>query len=373
MLSVQIIDLNNPLWLEMLQKLRHDFYHLPEYVYLESQRTNTIPQAILISEADKLLFLPYLLRECEYIYGKELNSEIFDVISPYGYPGILFNDAAINSPEFLELGMNNLISTFKSQNICSAFLRLHPFLNANLEKIYHPDICQITGETVGIDLTLSPEEIWKQTRSDHRKDINRHKRSGLEVRMVNFQEYFHEFMDCYQQTMERVGAKNLYFFGHEYFENIAHKLGNYLHLGIVEFAGEVMCACIFSECRGIVQSYLSGTKNKFLKQSPDKLLFDYVRFWAKERGNQVLHLGGGYGSNKDGVYKFKAGFSQKRYTFLTLRLITDPIKYNYLVKSKAEALNIHPQEILKSDFFPAYRSFIESNIQVSKPKLISAK
>ena len=371
MLNMQIIDLSSPLWLETLQKLRHDFYHLPEYVYLESQRTNTIPQAILISEADKLLFLPYLLRECRDIYTQEVSSDIFDVISPYGYPGILFSDAAINSADFLKSGMNDLISAFNCQNICSAFFRLHPILNANLENIYSRDICQITGETIGVDLTLSPEEIWKQTRSDHRKDINRHKRFGLEARMVNFKEYFHEFMDCYQQTMERVGANQLYFFGHKHFENIADKLGDYLHLGIVEFAGEVMCACIFTECCGIVQSYLSGTKNKFLKQSPDKLLFDYVRFWAKERGNQVLHLGGGYGSNKDGVYKFKAGFSQKRYTFLTLRLITDPDKYDYLIKSKAKALNIHPQQIMGSDFFPAYRSLLTGNVQPSK--LISAK
>ncbi|MDJ0617731.1 MAG: GNAT family N-acetyltransferase [Calothrix sp. MO_192.B10] len=372
MLNIQIIDLSNPMWLEILQKLRHDFYHLPEYVYLESQRTNTIPQGILISQADKLLFLPYLLRECNDISGKEVNSKMFDVISPYGYPGILLSEAASNSPDFLELAMHDLISAFNSQNICSAFLRLHPILNQNLEKIYGADICKITGETIGIDLTLSPEEIWKQTRSDHRKDINRHKRFGLEARMVNFQEYFHEFIDCYQQTMERVGANQLYFFSHEYFKNIAHQLGDYLHLGIVEFAGEVMCACIFTECCGIVQSYLSGTKNKFLKQSPDKLLFDYVRFWAKERGNQVLHLGGGYGGKKDGVYQFKAGFSRKRYTFLTLRLITNPEKYDYLVASKAKALNINPHEMMRSDFFPAYRSLLTGNVQPSK-LTISAK
>ncbi|MDJ0734627.1 MAG: GNAT family N-acetyltransferase [Nostocaceae cyanobacterium] len=370
-MNIQTIDLNHPLWLKTLQKLPHDFYHLPEYVYLESQRTHTIAKAILISEGENLFFLPYLLRRCDDIYGEATNSEVFDVISPYGYPGILLSHGTANTPKFLELAMNNLISTLHSQNICSAFFRLHPILNAGLENIYTADICQLTGETIAVDLTLSPEEIWKQTRSDHRKDINRQKRSGFQVRMVKLEEYFDEFIDCYLQTMARVGAAKLYFFSKQHFENIAHKLGDYLHLGIVECAGEIMSACIFTECCGIVQSYLSGTKNQFLKLSPDKLLFDYVRFWAKERGNQVLHLGGGYGSNKDGVYQFKAGFSHKRYNFLTLRLITDRDRYDYLVASKAKYLNIHPQEIIRSKFFPVYRSPLEHQTQT--PKLISTR
>lgn len=56
MLNIQIIELNNPLWMQILQTVRHDIYHLPEYVYLESLRTNTTPQAIVISHGEKLFF-----------------------------------------------------------------------------------------------------------------------------------------------------------------------------------------------------------------------------------------------------------------------------------------------------------------------------
>jgi hypothetical protein len=37
-MKIQVIGLSDSLWLETLQKLRQDIYHLPEYLYLESIR-----------------------------------------------------------------------------------------------------------------------------------------------------------------------------------------------------------------------------------------------------------------------------------------------------------------------------------------------
>jgi lipid II:glycine glycyltransferase (peptidoglycan interpeptide bridge formation enzyme) len=101
---------------------------------------------------------------------------------------------------------------------------------------------------------------------------------------------------------------------------------------------------------------LGGTKTKFLKLSPTNLETDYTRRWAKERGNEFLHLGGGVGGSKDSLYNFKAGFSKQRHTFLTMRLVIDEKKYIELVKLRAKYLNIEVEKLLKTDFFPAYRS-----------------
>jgi hypothetical protein len=87
-------------------------------------------------------------------------------------------------------------------------------------------------------------------------------------------------------------------------------------------------------------------------------MFDYVRFWAKERGNKVFHLGGGVGSSKDSLYNFKAGFSKQRHPFLTLRLILDEEKYRYLGDCRAKYLKIQPEVLVKSNYFPAYRSSV---------------
>ncbi len=355
-MKTEILDLSNPLWLRSLQELRHDIYHLPKYLYLESQRIHATPEAILIADDEKLFFLPYLLRRCDELRQGDLTtSEVFDVVSPYGYPGILLNQAAVSDPEFVKSALNQLISALHDKQVCSVFLRLHPILNQGLNEIYSSEICPITGETVSVNLKLSEIEIWSQTRSDHRKDINRLKRDGLIAKIVPFEPYINEFIEIYEETMKRVGAAEFYYFGYDFFSKLL-KLGERLHLGIVESDGEVACACLITECCGIVQTYLGGTKKQFLKQAPDKLLFDFIRFWAKERNNEVFHLGGGAGSSKDGVYNFKAGFSKQRHDFLTLRLITDERKYRHLVKLRANVLGTETEELLQSKFFPAYRA-----------------
>ncbi|MEB3178767.1 MAG: GNAT family N-acetyltransferase [Nostocaceae cyanobacterium] len=319
-----------------------------------------MPEAILIQEGDKLFFLPYMLRRINDLFPKELEPpEWFDVITPNGYAGILFNEAAANNQGFLQSAMNQLLAVWRSKNICSAFIRLHPILNQGLEKIYSPDICKLTGETVYVDLRVPEDEIWSQTRSDHRKDINRHKRNGLTAKMLPFEQHIDEFNSIYEEVMDRVGATPYYYFGHDYFLEYS-KLGNKINFCVVEIDDQIASACIFTECCGIVQSYLSGTRNKFLKQSPDKLIFDYVRFWAKERGNEFLHLGGGLGSARDNLYNFKAGFSKFSNPFVTMRLNVDAEKYDYLVQLRAKALNSEPETLLKSNYFPAYRSPINN-------------
>ena len=107
-MDIQIIDLqNHSSWSQILQKLRHDLYHLPEYVAIEAKRTETTPEAIAIIDGEKIFFAPYLLRSCDDIVPQELtNEKIFDVVSPYGYPGILLSESAANTPGFPDLALN---------------------------------------------------------------------------------------------------------------------------------------------------------------------------------------------------------------------------------------------------------------------------
>lgn len=357
MMDYKLVNLTDPLWLQMLKKLRHDVYHLPEYVYVESIRNSAAPEAILITEGEKIFFVPYLLRNCNSLFGQNLLAqEVFDVVSPYGYPGILLSEAAVEEVEFLNSALALLAGELQAKGVCSAFLRLHPILNHGFEEALSSQfVCQISGETVSANLKLSEAEIWQQTRSEHRNHINRCKRAGFQVRMVNYEDYIDEFISIYKETMDRVDAKGSYYFDDKYFTGLA-QLNEKIHLSIVEQGDRVACAGMFTETCGIVQYHLGGTRSEFLKQSPSKLMFDRVRFWAKERGNQVFHLGGGVGGAKDSLYHFKSGFSKQKNVFLTLRLITDEEKYQYLVNLRAKALNLEPEGKLSStNFFPAYR------------------
>lgn len=353
-MKIEILDVKSPLWSATLEKLPHDVYHLPEYVALDSRRTNTLPEAFLLEEEDKIFFAPYLLRSCLDIANSK-PTIINDIISPYGYPGILMSEAAQNTPEFPAVALQTFHQTLKDKNICSAFLRLHPILGENFIDIFPPNTFQKNGQTISIDLNLDEGTIWAKTRKGHQSTINKCIRLGLTARTVSFADNIDEFIAIYEETMDRVKAKGIYYFSRDYFKDLI-KLGDKLHLGIVESEGKIVCASLFFESCGIVQAHLGGTKTEFLKQSPFNLLLHHMRLWAKARGNQYLHIGGGVGGQKDNLYTFKSGFSKQRHEFLTLRSVIDHHHYNNLIEFRAQSINKTVEELKKSQFFPAYRA-----------------
>lgn len=134
-MNIVTLDVNHPSWLAVLEQLPHDVYHLPDCVALDAQRTKTLPQAFLLQEDDKIFFAPYLLRSCADIAGS-FTAKVYDIISPYGYPGILMSDAAASHPEFPALALEQFRYTLQAAGVCSAFLRLHPILGENFAKAF---------------------------------------------------------------------------------------------------------------------------------------------------------------------------------------------------------------------------------------------
>jgi hypothetical protein len=359
-MQIEVIDLSSPLWLKTLQNVRHDIYHLPEYILLEARRTKAIPEAILIADGNKIFFVPYLLRSCSDIASEATEVDIFDTLSPYGYTGFLLSEAAINAPEFARQAMIEFKSILNSKGVCSAFFRMHPILNENFQNIFSDDTFTIHGETISVDLRINESQMWAATRSGHKSTINKCKRLGMEAKIVSLSEYLDEFSDIYQETMERVGASQGYYsFDYQYYREMNQMLKDKLHLCIVEYENQVACAGLYTEACGIVQSTLGGTINKFVHLSPSSLETDYARYWAKAHGNEFLHLGGGVGASQDSVYSFKKGFSKLQHTFMTLRLIIDEKKYNHLVNLRAKVLNTEISNLFNSGFFPAYRSTVK--------------
>jgi hypothetical protein len=364
-MNVEILDHQHPRWLEVLHKIRHDVYHLPKYFEIEAKRSQTKPEAIVITQHDNCLFVPYLLRNCRDIISDPLLQskattdeldDFFDVLSPYGYPGFLLDTPGAAAPDFADAALQEVMAVLKSKNVCAAFFRMHPILSNHFDKFFAPDTFVENGETVSVDLNLSETELWRHTRKGHQSTINKCKRLDLGVRFVPFANHIDEFISIYNETMDRVTAGQSYYFGYEYFAELL-ELNSQLHLGIVELDQQVICASLFFECDGIVQAHLGGTRTEFLKCSPFNLLLHQTGLWAKERGNEFLHLGGGIGGSKeDRLYIFKSGFSRQRHQFSTARFIIDAEKYHHLVDIRAQFLGVAPSQLTASGFFPAYRA-----------------
>lgn len=341
----------DPLWNESLQALQYDIYHTPCYLRIEAAREQAAPEALLVRRGDQLLFVPYLVRSV-----RDCDLDVVDIASPFGYPGILLSAAAERDCDFVTRAHDAFVSSLRSQGACSAFLRLHPILSSLPDKVVEEHATITYGETVSVDLTLTEAQMWSSTRRGHRSSIRRCQRLGFVARFVPYLEHVSDFQGVYTETMHRVRAKQSYYFNEDYFARLA-SLGRHLHLAVVEMGREVAAAILLFECHGIVQAHLGGTRTEYLNLSPFHLLLHEVRLWAKSRGNQVLHLGGGLGgSNDDPLFHFKAGFSKQRHCFRTLRYVLDPPQYRELVRRRAESLGVPDEELLEGEFFPAYRT-----------------
>ena len=197
----------------------------------------------------------------------------FDAISPYGYPGPI--GVGTDDPAFLRVALVAGLQVLRDAGIVSAFIRLHPLLNPVPPEGVGTLVRH--GDTVSVDLALPREELWAQTRLNHRRDITRAIRLGYVARMDEEWRHVESFKRLYRQTMERHSATPFYFFDDGYFEGLHDALGDRLHLCVVEKAGVVAAAGLFVETDGIVQYHLSGTGDAFREGQPTKLMMHFVR------------------------------------------------------------------------------------------------
>ena len=72
--------------------------------------------------------------------------------------------------------------------------------------------------------------------------------------------------------------------------------------------------------------------------------------WARARGCELLHLGGGT-SGADSLFAFKKSFGGETFTYAFATLVADRDRYDELVARRAEE-----PEPPRSGFFPAYRA-----------------
>jgi hypothetical protein len=342
---------DSPAWERVLAGAEHDFYHLPGYVRLCARQERGEPVAFVAEQGGRRLLIPLILRPIDPALGGAEGGS-FDAVSPYGYPGPLLGPAVGPGDEvFLRRALAEFLAGLKGLRVVAAYVRLHPLFPLPEGPLGEVGTLVAHGETVSVDLTLPPEEIWRQTRHGHRHEINKAAREGQVARIDDGR--FEEFFEIYTESMDRVGAGGYYYFPRDYFADLRAVLGDRLHLAVVEVDGRVACAGLFTEVCGIVQYHLSGTRAAFLKHRPSKLMLHFLRQWAQGRGDRVLHLGGGVGGRKDALFEFKAGFSQVRHPFSSWRIVVDRSAYGDLVRRWESLRGIDADGI--EGFFPAYR------------------
>jgi hypothetical protein len=170
-----------------------------------------------------------------------------------------------------------------------------------------------------------------------------------------------DFVAIYHDNMDRVRAPARYYFGKSYLECLLSDAPGMAHLFICEDEGRPIGGGIFTLCNGIVQWHLCGTVRDYDGPPPAKLLLDVARRWARDAGAHTLHLGGGVGGNRDSLYCFKRGFTDREHAFATWRCVANDDVYMQLTNRACR----HSASL--DDFFPAYRRPV-----ISEPSVASA-
>src|SRR5262245_1961186 len=337
-------------WLAVLERsLQHDFHHLPQYHRVAEQRGEGTAQLFVYREDDSTIALPLLLRPIDPLAPDGWH----DATSVYGYAG------PVASRDSLPTGVVRnfqiaLADELARRRVISVFSRLHPLI-AQHDMLADIGECPANGETISIDLKLSDEAQRAQYNKSCRTSVRKLREFGFNALHDREKRYLPEFVSVYLETMRRVGAQPPYLFDEAYFNLLTRELADVSHLFVALKDSEVAAATLCTICNGIVQDHLGGTRDVFLKFSPDRLVVDAERLWAKEMGARVFHLGGGTGAQKDSLFRYKAGFSDRRHTFRTWRWIVLPEIYEELSASAARWNAAHGLGAASLQYFPAYR------------------
>ncbi|MGI8958807.1 MAG: GNAT family N-acetyltransferase [Bryobacteraceae bacterium] len=352
---VDCLSTTDPRWGALLDEVPHDVYHLPQYLEVSAPYEDAEPAAFLVREGNCFCLIPLLIRRLPAVLGAPPDWR--DAKSPYGYAAPLFRGDAW----WIDKALDTFRRECETHNIVSAFLCMHPLLTVPPDLARHGEVVK-HGETVYVDLNLTEEALWSQTRERLRSYIGKLQRAGFQARFDDWSTYG-DFISIYGQTMDRLHANRFYCFPTQYFHDLRVALGPRLHFcSILDSRGELASGALLTETQGIVQYHLSGTADRFFTNSPSKLMLHEIRLWAKRKGYKVLHLGGGLGARADSLFHFKTGFSPLRADFLAYHLVCDERKYASLCRQTGA-------EVLDDEYFPQYRRPLVHASQPNEPAL----
>jgi hypothetical protein len=338
-MSGVLLEPSAPQWRAALRPVLYDMYHEPAYVVLDAKLYGGTPAAYHYEEDGHCLLMPLIVRDIP-------DSADRDALSPYGYPAPVSDTTDAG---FWDRACAAMADTLREAGIVTAFVRMHPLLDAPLPVLERHGALVRHGETVSMDLCVSFDEMWRQTRSDHRNHINRARRAGTKVVFDDW-DRLDEWVAVYHDNMRRVGASSYYFFTTEHLAALHEAVGDRMHLAVALEGDEVVGGNTFFEHDGIATGYVSSTR-RARNRYADELLYDEVRRFCKARGNAVFHLGGGKGGSNDSLFAYKAGFAPGRHPFHTWRVVADPVAYRALVRDRRP--DADPDDLTAT--FPPYR------------------
>ena len=251
----------------------------------------------------------------------------FDIQSPYGYGGPI---ATTTDPEILARAHSAFFEWCRECNILAEFIRFHPILQN--ERYFSGDQF-IDRTTVAVDLS---GEFKIQYSKRVKQKIKKFPLCELSYTQKNETDFLF-FCECYQSTMQRIGADASYLFPQRYVQQLCQWKQCEI-LTASERASTPCAASVFLEDGNLVEYHLSCTTEKGFALDATTFLLDSTALSAQRRGKTWLHLGGGTDNLTDNpLLFFKKGFSNSTFLFKIGRAIHNRQHYQKLKEQFSSA------------------------------------
>ena len=297
------------------------------------------------------------------------NNPIYDVCSPYGYSGPLFNN--IIDQDVITF-WQKIDKWYMKNNVITEFIR---FNLENNQKHYSghiiPSLTNIKGEISNF------KTLWSNFKQKVRNNYRRAKKSSLTFQVYSgniSQEVLNSFYDIYMNTMERNTASEIYFYNKSYFENLIKYNPDQILIAIVYKELTPVSVELIININDTLYSYLGGTLSEHFENRPNDFLKIEILKWAIKNNKKHYILGGGR-KDFDSLYKYKKAFFPKDndVVFYTGRkIINKNMYYNLLKQNGFESTDVNNLISNSSQYFPFYNNF-NRNSKVNEICIIKSK
>ena len=321
-------------WNEIVKSFKDwDVYYLFEYANSFSIHGDGEPLLLYFEENNKRMCYQIIKRNLSKDSRFEglIEDKYHDITITYGYGGPL-TDGNFNKDE-QELYLNDLNNYCKENNIVSLFFRFHPLLE-NHKLIEDVTTIQYVHDTIVMN-TESEEVINANLDSKNRNMIRKAIKNNVTIEIKPISEY-KEFMNIYNQTMQRLEAAGYYFFDDPYYESLNEMKDNAC-IFYAMYENKVIAASIILYNDKYMHYHLSGSLLEYRNLPATSLILYEAAKWGAKKGIKEFHLGGGLGKEEDSLYKFKKAFNKNgSIPFYIGCNIFDQEAYDYLKQVRKE-------------------------------------
>ncbi|PKV50997.1 acetyltransferase (GNAT) family protein [Aquimarina sp. MAR_2010_214] len=336
------------------KKWNNNVYYSTEHLLHFEKNSDKLKYFLFEKDNIPIILMPFVFRE---IKVKDQKHPYFDVISPYGYSGPLFNNPI--PEEDIAQFWNHVDRWYKDNNVITEFIRFS--LNENHTR-YSGCLTKTLSNVRGC-LLENFEDQWMsflpKVRNNYRKAIN----FNLEFKVFHKHEITKDiikiFNDIYVSTMNRNNADRIYFFSNDYFENLILSNLDNISIAIAYYENIPISIELIIGYKETIFAFLGGTNAEYFSYRPNDFLRVKIIEWAIKNQFKNYVLGGGM-KDGDGLYKNKKSLFPKDedVIFYTGRKIINEKIYDELCLIANADYNSNHKENVKDYFFPFYRSSI---------------